>query len=288
MAADLRRPPYVAPGHYYSPTTTASDVERAVRAKRRPAGVDLREQEQLDLVRRLQPAEPPRRRWEPHTMFGGLDAAVLRALLLDLRPAHFYEVGSGYSTAVVLDAAEDELPDLRVTCVEPNPERLLSRLRPGDRERLTLVQALVQDVAPEDIAAALAPGDVLFIDSTHVVKAGSDVVWLLLHTLPLLAPGVVVHVHDVHWPFEYEDPWLREGRDWTEAYLLQAFLAHNAAWELLLFNSFLAEEHREALPAALRGAAAGSVWLAVAPADRRARPASRVTRLRPAVRHGAR
>lgn len=261
VAQDVRRPPYVAPGHYYSPRTAGTDVHRAIAARRPPVAVDLREAEQLALVERLQLGLPPRNRWSPNRMFGPFDAAVLRAMLIDLRPAHFFEVGSGFSTAIALDVADEALADLRVTCVEPYPDRLLSRLRPGDRERLTLLQSRVQDLDAADIAAQVRPGDVLFIDSTHVVKAGSDVVWLLLHTLPLLAEGVVVHVHDIHWPFEYPDAWLREGRDWTEAYLLHAFLAYNAAWRVLLFTDWLAQEHPEVLPSQLRGIASGSLWM---------------------------
>jgi hypothetical protein len=91
----------------------------------------------------------------------------------------------------------------------------------------------------------LEAGDFLFIDSTHVVKAESDVVWLFLHVLPHLKPGVIVHVHDILWPFEYPEEWLRERRDWTEGYLVHAFLAGNAEWEILLFSSWLWQCHPE-------------------------------------------
>ena len=104
------------------------------------------------------------------------------------------------------------------------------------------------------------PGDVLFIDSTHVVKPGSDVVWLFLHVLPRLAPGVVVHVHDIFWPFEYPPEWLAERRDWTESYLLHAFLAGNREWEILLFSSWLWARHPELVPSRLDGVP-GNIWL---------------------------
>lgn len=261
VARDLRRPPYVAPGHYYSPRTAGADVERAMRTRRHPAGLDLREAEQLSLAKRLGLQVPPVDRWRPNGMYGEYDAAVLRGMLIDLRPAHLFEIGSGYSTAIALDAADELNSGLRITCVEPFPDRLLSRLKPGDRERLTLVQSPVQDLDPEQIAGQVKAGDVLFIDSTHVVKAGSDVVWLILHTLPLLAKGVVVHVHDIHWPFEYPDSWLGEGRDWTEVYLLHAFLLHNTAWQVLLFTDWLSKEHPEVLPAELRDTSSGSIWI---------------------------
>lgn len=184
VAQDIRRPPYVPPGHFYSPRTSDSDVEHAIAGRRNPVGVKLHEQEQLDLARVLQLATPLHRRWEPNTMYGSLNAAVLQAMLIEMRPSHFVEVGSGFSTAVALDVADEDVPGLRVTCVEPYPKRLLSRLRPGDQDRLTLLQSRVQDLDPRHIADQLRPGDVLFIDSTHVVKPGSDVVWLMLTPCP--------------------------------------------------------------------------------------------------------
>jgi predicted O-methyltransferase YrrM len=194
-------------------------------------------------------------------MYGPADASVLRSMLLDRRPQRVVEIGSGYSTAVTLDVAEEALPDLEITCVEPYADRLRSRLRAGDRDRLTLVERPVQEVEPARLVEGLEPNDIFFIDSTHVVKAGSDVAHLFLHTLPLVPPGVVVHVHDIFWPFEYPDEWLRLGRDWTESYLLQAFLAFNGAWEVLLFNSWLWAEHPELAAPGTEAEHPGSIWL---------------------------
>jgi hypothetical protein len=102
---------------------------------------------------------------------------------------------------------------------------------------------------------------VLFIDSTHVVKAGSDVSWLILQVLPRLAPGVIVHIHDIFWPFEYPAAWLREHRDWTENYLVHAFLLGNSDWEILLFSSWLWQKHPELIPDRIAAERPGSLWL---------------------------
>jgi hypothetical protein len=134
-------------------------------------------------------------------------------------------------------------------------------LRPGDESRLTLDERAAQDLTPTELVAGVGPGDVFFIDSTHVAKSGSDVCHLLLHTVPLLPVGAVVHVHDVFWPFEYPDAWLREGREWTEIYLLQAFLIGNRDWRIMLFGSWLWQEHPELVPSELRDHAPGSIWL---------------------------
>ncbi len=86
-------------------------------------------------------------------------------------------------------------------------------------------------------------------------------VWLFLHVLPQLAPGVVVHVHDVFWPFEYPAEWLREHRDWTENYLLHAFLIGNASWEILFFSSWFWRCHPDLVPQRLASEQPGSIWL---------------------------
>ncbi len=263
VISDVRRPPWVAPGHFYSPRVSPSDVARAIDGKRQPVGIDVREEEQLAFAQQLGLETPPARRWTTvgNTMFGPADAAIYRAVLLHVRPRRVVEIGSGYSTAVALDVADDELPHLTITCIEPYADRLRGLLQPGDESRLTLDERAAQDLTPTDLVAGVGPGDVFFIDSTHVAKSGSDVCHLLLHTVPLLPVGALVHVHDVFWPFEYPDAWLREGRDWTEIYLLQAFLIGNRDWRIMLFGSWLWQEHPELVPLELRDQQPGSIWL---------------------------
>jgi methyltransferase family protein len=268
VAAVTARPPFVPPGHFYSPLTSSADARRALaRDGSAPGGVNLREREQLTLAAHFRPvleAPLPGPRYRPgNQMYSTGDAAVYRAMLQYLRPAKIIEAGSGYSTAIALDeaGADPAFADLAVSCIEPYPDRLLGLLRPGDRERLTLLRQPVQDV-PVPVYRTLRAGDILFVDSTHVVKPGSDVVWLVLDVFPRLAAGVVVHVHDMFWPFTYPDAWLREHRDWTEAYLVQAFLSGNSDWEILLFSSWLWHRHPEAVPPhLLRDTYPGSLWL---------------------------
>lgn len=261
----VARPPYVPPGHFYSPLTADVDVSRALTWAGAP-GVDVAEAAQLALAAELRPllAEPaPGPRYAPdNSMYGPGDAAVYRAMMTHLRPARIIEVGSGYSTALALDEADANavLSGLEITCIEPFPERLLGLMKASDHERLSLLRQPVQDIDPATYAQ-LGPQDVLFVDSTHVVKAGSDVVWLFLHVLPRLAPGVVVHVHDVFWPFEYPAEWLRERRDWTENYLLHAFLIGNASWEILFFSSWFWQCHPDLVPERLASERPGSIWL---------------------------
>lgn len=264
VRAVVAQPPYVAPGHFYSPLTSPSDVRRALQWTETPM-VDVAESSQLALAAKMRPVleqPPPGPRYViPNTMYGLGDAAVYRGMLHHLRPARIIEVGSGYSTAIALDEAEAAgFSDLEITCIEPFPDRLLGLLTGADRSRVTLFRQQVQDT-PFAVYERLGDGDLLFIDSTHVVKAGSDVVWLMLHVLPRLAPGVVVHLHDVFWPFEYPATWLRERRDWTENYLLHAFLIGNTSWEIMLFSSWLWQCHPEMVPDQLAAEEPGSIWL---------------------------
>jgi predicted O-methyltransferase YrrM len=265
IRAVVSRPPFVAPGHFYSPMASDADIARALTWSGAP-GVDLAETAQLQLAAKLAPdmqasLAGPRYR-AVNNMYGPSDASVYRAMLRQLRPKRVIEVGSGYSTAVALDVADEDdgLPALQITCIEPYPDRLLGLLRPGDRDRLTIIRQPVQDV-DVPVFQQLESGDFLFIDSTHVLKAGSDVAWLFLHVLPHLEPGVIVHVHDLFWPFEYPAEWLRERRDWTEAYLVHAFLAGNADWEILLFSSWLWSCHPDQIPGHLASDGPGSLWL---------------------------
>jgi hypothetical protein len=265
ISAALSMAPYAKPGHFYSPSTTPEDAARAMTwaldAGPEVPGIDLAVGRQLALFAELAPViaeTPPGPRYDPrNSQYGAGDGAVYRAMLNRFRPSRVIEVGSGFSTAVVLDETDRGL-NASVTCIEPYPDRLLGQ--PGGAKRVLLHRKPVQDVPPA-LFATLGAEDVLFIDSTHVVKAGSDVVWLFLHVLPTLKPGVIVHVHDVFWPFEYPAKWLGERRDWTEDYLLRAFLIGNADWEVLLFSNWLWRCHPELVPAHLAAPEPSSIWL---------------------------
>jgi len=258
---------WVPPGHFYSPYPDLADYGRRVAALRDPArelpGIDLREDEQLVLVARLSPLLDPsgpagddlhehedrrgdRRYWLDNPAYAHGDGAVLYAMLRHLRPGRIVEVGSGYSSALILDVVERHLPGTEVTFVEPYPALVEGLLRADDERRVTIHRQPVQDVDPR-VFAGLGPGDVLFVDSTHVVKAGSDVNHLFFEVLPRLARGAWVHLHDIFFPFEYPEAWVREGRAWHEAHLLRAFLSYNDAFAIRWFQDMLWARHRAAL-----------------------------------------
>jgi hypothetical protein len=178
-----------------------------------------------------------------NTFFGHGDALAWYGLLRVWRPRRVIEVGSGWSSAVLLDAI-DATPDWtpEVTFIEPYPDRLQELVR--EEDDAALFQSGVQDV-PRELFATLEAGDVLFIDSTHVSRVGSDVNLLLLEVVPQLASGVRVHVHDIAYPFEYPREWVYEGRAWTEAYMLRALLIGSATLRIAWWNGAMAH-HRYA------------------------------------------
>lgn len=267
----FREPLFSPPGHFYSPVSGKADAERA-RAQRQGLALnefyDLRPHEQLDLARVLGPkwVDFPGswRRYTPkNAMYGLSDAVVYYSVLTTLRPKRVMEVGCGFSSAVALDFRDRELPELNLTFIEPYPDRLLGLLEDGDESTTTLYRQPVQDI-PVEAFDVLERDDILFIDSTHVSKPGSDVNWLFFRVLPRLKPGVVVHIHDIFFPFEYPDSWLAERRSWNESYLLRAFLSYNEAFQIMFFNSWIWQEHPEIVRqyfSECAGERPGSIWL---------------------------
>jgi predicted O-methyltransferase YrrM len=237
-------------GHYYSPLPdlewVKANEDHIFRDRDSIQGIDLRTEDQLALVERigrLTPAvELPEERsgslryFADNTFFARRDGALLQGMLRILRPGRMLEVGSGFSSALTLDTNEVFLDwEMDCTFIEIEPERLYSLLQPSDREKITVIPRPVQEVGME-LFEELGPGDVLFIDSSHVAKVGSDVLHLYFEVLPRLKPGVVVHIHDIFWPFEYPKEWIYAGRAWNEAYLARAVVS-GGGFDVLLFST---------------------------------------------------
>ena len=237
-------------------------------------GIDLNVSGQLELLDGLTtfyaelpfgeaPQEGLRYHFEnPNYSYG--DAIMLFGMLRHFRPKRVIEVGCGYSSCVILDTNDRFFGgEIACTFVEPAPELLRSLLHAGDERTHTFIAEPVQAVDPT-LFDGLDDGDFLLLDSTHVSKTGSDVNHLFFEVLPRLRPGVIVHVHDIIYPFEYHEGWVREGRAWNEAYLLRAFLQFNQTFQIILFNSYLGLVHGERLtrnmPLVMRNPG-GSLWM---------------------------
>jgi Methyltransferase domain len=193
-------------------------------------------------------------------LFDGADALVAYCMIRHFQPRLIIEVGSGFSSLALAQAAEKN-KNSGLICIEPFPREFLREGFPGLQ---SLIEKKVQDIELE-FFSQLDPGDILFIDSSHTVKIGGDVNYLFLEVLPRLKPGVIVHVHDIFLPFEYRRDWvLDEFRFWTEQYVLQSFLTFNSEFEVLLANYYLSHYHQEQLKATfpdLHRWVGGSFWM---------------------------
>jgi hypothetical protein len=164
--------------------------------------------------------------------FGPIETDLLYCFVRTRKPRRMTQIGAGASTSVVLRAAKEAGVPIDVTCVDPFPTDYLRELHAkGD---IILRDVPVQELTASEFAA-LGPGDVLFIDSTHTVSPGSDVNYLILEVLPRLAKGVFVHFHDVTLPYDYMPSVLsRDLFFWSESVLLHAYLADNSRFEIRL------------------------------------------------------
>jgi hypothetical protein len=266
----------LAPANFYSSIPSLAELDAAFDA---PAGVsqafysEVFDQDRCAaMLARLTPfgqefsapdigseARPEQGFFWENSQFSGSDALAYYAMLRLLKPRTVVEIGSGFST-LVADAALRANGSGEVVAIEPFPRPFL-RTIPSVR---TVIEKPVQTLDRDELAATLGDGDVLFIDSTHTVKAGSDCLWIYLHLLPALRNRIMVHSHDIFLPFPMPVAWARDHHIyWTEQYLLYAYLLHNPTGAVVYGSTyaehFLAVAAREFLPKP-RPLGGGSVW----------------------------
>ncbi|MGV8877552.1 MAG: class I SAM-dependent methyltransferase [Sphingobacteriaceae bacterium] len=266
-------------GHYYSTIIAVEDI------KKRAAtiwenekvdgiiGIDLNTESQLNLVNSFNQyySELPFssekngscRYYFDNGFYSYTDAIFLYAIIRAYQPKQIMEVGSGFSSAVMLDTNEFFFDNqINLTFIEPYPDRLNSLLKEKDKASSTVIQSDVQ-LVPIAVFEKLRAGDILFIDSTHVVKTGSDVNYLIFEILPRLKSGVLIHFHDIFYPFEYPKEWVYNGRNWNEDYFLRSFLMYNNEFEIKLFADYLHKHHQavfESMPLCYKNTG-GNLWL---------------------------
>ncbi len=274
-------PTFVPPGHFYSPIPAQSDVRLretklwpGPESSRHPKGIDWNESHQLELLetfRQYYPELPfPEHKtegfrfWFENPAYSYSDAIFLYCFIRHLQPKHIIEVGAGHSSSLMLDVNSSYFAGkTSLTFIEPYPDLLMSLIRPEDSAGITIIPERLQDV-DLNIFSQLTSGDILFIDSSHVAKVGSDVNKLFFEILPDLSKGVHVHLHDVFYNFEYPKEWIFEGRAWNEIYILRAFLQYNQALKIEFCNTFLEVYHeqtvRQHFPLCFKNPG-GSIWL---------------------------
>jgi predicted O-methyltransferase YrrM len=246
-------------GHYYSPIPAMDEVLEYFKS-RKPLNpdlidVNLNAKSQFELLNEysefykdlpfLEKPEPGCRYYYDNNWFSYSDAIFLFGFLRKHKPKRIIEVGSGFSSAVILDTVDGFFSHRpQITFIDPDPNRLNSLLRKDDKGRVEVLEKKIQEV-PSELFSSLESGDFLFIDSSHAVKCGSDVQLLMFEILPLLPPGVFVHFHDVFYPFEYPAYVIERGNYWNENYFLRAFLSYNHEWSTYFFNDYVASSFND-------------------------------------------
>lgn len=207
-------------------------------------------------------SSPEKRYCFNNITFEYTDAIILYSFIRHFKPKNIIEIGSGFSSAVMLDTKDIFNMHTNHTFIEPYPTTLNRLLSQNDKAECTIFETKVQHV-PLDEFKKLQKNDILFIDSSHVSKTGSDVNFELFKILPNLNSGVIIHFHDVFYPFEYPKEWVVQGRNWNEGYILRAFLSYNNEFEILLFSDYLHKHFKEAfrnMPLTYKNTG-GNLWL---------------------------
>ena len=207
--------------------------------------------------------ESPPRYFYHNDQYPCLDAEVLFCMLRHFAPNRVVEIGSGYSSLITAEVNRRfRSGAMEFACIEPYPRQFLLDGVPGVT---SLIKKKAQQMEPS-FFSHLSSGDILFIDSSHVAKAGSDVNYLFFEILPSLQPGVLVHIHDIFLPDEYPKRWvLEEGRNWNEQYLVRAFLQYNQVFEIVWSSYYMCTRHAAETAAVFprfpEYGGGGSLWL---------------------------
>lgn len=263
---------YIVPRHFYWPIPDTLDVRqyefnKIISLK----GIKFNDSKMLSVLGKI---EQYKKEYEPMHYDSGYashgDGAILYGMVRELKPKKVIEVGSGYSTEIIHAALEmnRSTDGVRgsIHSIEPYPKKVLIEL--GERSNnVQLTRQKVETVDPA-LFDTLSKGDILFIDTSHVIKVGNDVHFLYLTILPQLPVGVIVHIHDIRLPLDYPREWVLDDKKfWNEQYLLHMFLAFNENFEILFASNYVYINNPELMSEALVGLSPdgngwpGSFWI---------------------------
>jgi hypothetical protein len=240
--------------HYYEPLFNLKHLKRSLRLDRNLPGIDFNIPAQLEILTQFNynkellefPMDKVDNKMEycyNHGPFGPGDSEYLYNMIRLFKPGKIIEIGSGSSTLMAINALksnkeEDPAYVCEHICIEPYEHTWLKECN------VKVVRSLVEDVNKE-LFGSLKKNDILFIDSSHIIRPQGDVLFEYLELLPILNPGVMVHIHDIFTPKDYPDAWVKEGTFWNEQYLLEAFLSGNKEFEIIGATNFLSHHYNE-------------------------------------------
>ena len=250
----LRVGVYPIRDHYYEPMFNTRHLKHSLRLDRNLPGIDLNMNEQLDLLTKFDynnelrsiPLHADQKTQKNEFCYNvgpflSGDAEYLYSMIRHFKPRTFIEVGSGHSTLMAIKALEqnnsqDAKHQCSHICIEPFENKWLEELP------IEIKREKVEDIELSYFDQ-LGEHDILFIDSSHMIRPQGDVLFEYLELLPLLKKGVVVHIHDIFMPRDYPDEWLNSGYFWNEQYLLEAFLTQNRDYRIIGATNYLRHNH---------------------------------------------
>lgn len=264
------------PGHFYSTIPNIKEIKKNEKKifhnKKNIPKINLNEAKQIELFKKLSnyykdldfPDQKQRnkRYYYKNPAYGYGDSIILYSIIRHFRPQNIIEIGSGFSSCIIIDTNEKFFKNkINCTFIEPYSSLFKSLIK--SKDKIKIIESNLQDI-PKKYFKLLKENDILFIDSTHVSKVGSDVNYLFSEIIPSLNPRVLIHFHDIFHPFEYPKEWIYKGFFWNENYMLRSFLEYNDYFEIVFFNHFFYKYHqdliRKKMPLILKCPGA-SIWI---------------------------
>jgi Methyltransferase domain len=240
--------------HYYEPLFDPGQLSKPLNSKRVLPAINLNLAAQINFIQQFNfqndlkkipidknGNETTTSYFYNNGAFPAGDAECYYAIIRQIKPNNIIEIGSGFSTLIALEAIKKNEPQCKLTCVEPYERPWLEDLD------VEIIREKVE-LLPGDFFSNLKKDDILFIDSSHIIRPQGDVLYEILEVLPKLNKGVLIHFHDIFTPNDYPLSWLtKEFRLWDEQYLLEAFLSNNPEFEIICALNYLGLHHREVL-----------------------------------------
>ena len=262
---------HLVPNHFYFPILDSKSLKKYnFDQKFDTNGIEFNKSRMLDLLKKMEKYkfEYSNIHQENGYCSNG-DGAILYSMIRILKPSKIIEVGSGYSTKVINHARIKNVQECSVnteiTCIEPYPKKVLLDL--NINSDIKLIKSKVEDV-DEDYFQSLNDGDILFIDTSHVVDIANDVHYLYLKIIPKIRAGVYIHIHDIRLPYEYPKEWiLNQRKYWCEQYLLHMFLSFNSCYEVTFASNYIYNLYKKLMVSNLYGLSEsstgwpGSFWI---------------------------
>ena len=234
--------------NYYEPVFDFDNLKYSLNAKRNLSSIDLNIDEQLKLLNKFNYYDELKelnfnlptnssKFYIKNNFFEGGDADIYYQIIRYLKPKKIIEIGSGYSSLVALQAIKSNLHKenfiSNILCIEPYENKWL------EDSGIDVIRDKVENI-DENLIINLEKNDVLFIDSSHVIKPQGDILKIFLEILPKLKKGVLVHIHDIFTPRDYPSRWLKdENRFYNEQYLFEALMSHSSRYKIICSLNYL-------------------------------------------------